>query len=465
MATNSPESIIQVEPDACYVADSTLPKAGKGLFASKDLNKDAIVVEYTGEILNFRQAKTRRDRSYMKAVGLDRHIDAADASKSSVARYVNDVAEETKRNCKFIQDKGRVFVKTTREVKKDEELFIEYGRGHWLYCEDLAVAESFLGLKWNRDGLGGVYAATAFAEVRTPLCVYSSLHWKRRFGSGLGAAIRKQSETFPDFNCRLQKNPLIRGTVFVQSIRPIAAGEELILDSAMVHDPSARQVGFYITGFGKFQGVPENPTTRLMNNLKPYLNELGVMGSSVWETSIEGVRAGLEQADAVVQSQYSPGKNLVPQSIVYVHFGVDDSASYFALEYRALNSAHFGIPDERGAQPLNELISCEDGPDWSFRRTALDLEDVCNRLRALGHPRVAISQDAGRYICNYAYYSSLNSISGKEGDWGHDESLFVHVPSLRVIPEEKQLRFARDLLTILAKHVLPSRNAFNLVQG
>jgi pyroglutamyl-peptidase len=58
---------------------------------------------------------------------------------------------------------------------------------------------------------------------------------------------------------------------------------------------------------------------------------------------------------------------------------------------------------------------------------------------------VMISDDAGRFVCNYVYYHSLRLAEQK----GH-KSLFVHVPLFSRINQETQMRFVASLLEAIA---------------
>lgn len=58
---------------------------------------------------------------------------------------------------------------------------------------------------------------------------------------------------------------------------------------------------------------------------------------------------------------------------------------------------------------------------------------------------MTISDDAGRFVCNYVYYHSLRFAEQK----GH-KSLFVHVPLFSRINEETQMRFVASLLEAIA---------------
>ena len=58
-----------------------------------------------------------------------------------------------------------------------------------------------------------------------------------------------------------------------------------------------------------------------------------------------------------------------------------------------------------------------------------------------------VSQDPGRFVCNYIFYSSLWQ-GACHSRW---HSLFVHVPSFSVISEERQQLFALSLLKRIAE--------------
>jgi hypothetical protein len=70
----------------------------------------------------------------------------------------------------------------------------------------------------------------------------------------------------------------------------------------------------------------------------------------------------------------------------------------------SLPSASFRVPDEDGDVLTGELI-VKDGP--SRLLTALPLDEIVATLKRNGHERVGTSEDAGRFLCNYLYYSSL----------------------------------------------------------
>ena len=93
--------------------------------------------------------------------------------------------------------------------------------------------------------------------------------------------------------------------------------------------------------------------------------------------------------------------------------------------------------------------------------------DICvympafaDKLQALGH-NVAISHSAGRYLCNYIYFRSLQLCSNVP-NW---HALFVHVPPLEVIGQDEEMAFAVDLFALLAQKVQATVPSVGLVTG
>ncbi|KAL2903333.1 Pyrrolidone-carboxylate peptidase [Bienertia sinuspersici] len=200
----------------------------------------------------------------------------------------------------------------------------------------------------------------------------------------------------------------------------------------------------HVTGFKKFHGVTENPTETIINNLTEYVSKNGLpigvkLGScTVLETAGEGVRPALQQMFETASS------NCDNESVVWLHLGVNSGAQKFAIERQAFNEATFRCPDELGWQPQEVPIFDDDGEISNTRQTECSAEAILNFLKKKGFD-VMISDDAGRFVCNYVYYHSLRFAESK----GH-KSLFVHVPLFSKIDEETQMRFVTSLLEGIA---------------
>lgn len=208
-------------------------------------------------------------------------------------------------------------------------------------------------------------------------------------------------------------------------------------------------VTIHVTGFKKFHGVSDNPTEKIVNNLKKYMEKNGLpegltLGScSILETAGQGA---LDLLHKTLQSALD-GKGSEPTNsrrIIWLHLGVNSGASRFAIEHQAFNEATFRCPDEMGWKPQKVPIVPDDGEISRTRETSLPVEEITKTLAKKGY-EVMTSDDAGRFVCNYVYYHSL-----RHAEENGIKSLFVHVPLFLTIDEETQMQFIASLLEVLA---------------
>ncbi|XP_010544143.1 PREDICTED: uncharacterized protein LOC104816848 isoform X2 [Tarenaya hassleriana] len=206
-------------------------------------------------------------------------------------------------------------------------------------------------------------------------------------------------------------------------------------------------VTIHITGFKKFHGVAENPSEKMVSNLKEYVTKNGlskdiVIGScNVLETAGQGAVDSLYQMlQSSVNTKESESLNC--GKTIWVHFGVNSGAMKFAIEQQAVNEATFCCPDEMGWKP--QPIIPDDGQISTARRTSLPVEEITTALEKKGY-EVMTSGDAGRFVCNYVYYHSL-----RFAEQSKIKSLFVHIPLFATINEETQMGFVVSLLEVLA---------------
>ncbi|XP_010544141.1 PREDICTED: uncharacterized protein LOC104816848 isoform X1 [Tarenaya hassleriana] len=208
-------------------------------------------------------------------------------------------------------------------------------------------------------------------------------------------------------------------------------------------------VTIHITGFKKFHGVAENPSEKMVSNLKEYVTKNGlskdiVIGScNVLETAGQGAVDSLYQMlQSSVNTKESESLNC--GKTIWVHFGVNSGAMKFAIEQQAVNEATFCCPDEMGWKPQKQPIIPDDGQISTARRTSLPVEEITTALEKKGY-EVMTSGDAGRFVCNYVYYHSL-----RFAEQSKIKSLFVHIPLFATINEETQMGFVVSLLEVLA---------------
>lgn len=107
------------------------------------------------------------------------------------------------------------------------------------------------------------------------------------------------------------------------------------------------------------------------------------------------------------------------QPRMVLSLGQADGRSDFSIERVAINVCDARIPDNQGAQPIDEPV-VEGGPAAYF--STLPIKKMVAALKAQGFP-AAISQTAGTFVCNQVFYGLQHALAGSDVMSG-----FVHVP-------------------------------------
>lgn len=191
----------------------------------------------------------------------------------------------------------------------------------------------------------------------------------------------------------------------------------------------------FVTGFGAFESVQENPSGALARALD---RDSGVRGIELPVT----FRGSTQAWDAALEA-------LQPRRpAALLSMGVHPGAS-FRLEHRAGPSLTSDRPDTAGESGSALADAMGGGP--GDLETSLDLPDLERALRAGGwQGEVEHSRDAGGYVCERIYRHVL--VRGAElGVPG----LFLHVPPLSVAPLEQQLAPVRALVSALRAQLTP----------
>ena len=171
-----------------------------------------------------------------------------------------------------------------------------------------------------------------------------------------------------------------------------------------------------VIGFGAFPGMPRNPSGEVAQR---------VAGSPRWR--LHGVRTRalvLPTTYAALRTELAPALTAGSATLM---IGVAGRAKAVRVEARAVNRASRLLPDASGA--LSGLTLAPAGP--AVRRTRIPAGRAVVLLRRAGVP-CRVSQDAGRYLCNAAYFQALA---------GAAPVLFLHIPK----PPRRRPRKARPV--------------------
>jgi uncharacterized protein len=123
---------------ALIVKTSKLPNAGKGLFTTKAIKKGTHVIEYRGEIIDWKEysKRVKEDKDgYLFYINKTRCIDAF-STKQYKARYANDAAgigrvKGLKNNCCYEVVDNRCYILAEKDIKAGEEIFVNYTKEYW----------------------------------------------------------------------------------------------------------------------------------------------------------------------------------------------------------------------------------------------------------------------------------------------------------------------------------------------
>jgi pyroglutamyl-peptidase len=185
-----------------------------------------------------------------------------------------------------------------------------------------------------------------------------------------------------------------------------------------------------VTGFGAFEEVRANPS--------------GAIAAALRDAPPPGVRVvGGELPVSFVRSAQVLDELLEAcprRPDVLLALGVHGGGDGFALERRARP----GLDAER----VDNDGRAGDALDLSGHgevATGLDLERLAAVLRAAGAPRVRLSEDAGRYVCERVYHHLLVR-AAELGAAG----LFLHVPPVDAVPLATQVAAVRALVAALS---------------
>ena len=210
-------------------------------------------------------------------------------------------------------------------------------------------------------------------------------------------------------------------------------------------------VSFVVTGFGRFGSIVDNPTTILVSQLESYIqthftNEKIKCQTiqPAWEVSFDNVQNQLQQ---LYQSLST--KKDEDDVTVLIHLGVDYKAKNIKLERCGINEATYRIPDEKGYQPQKEVV-LDTQPFQHVYETTLPLRQIVTQCQQdQVDSFIQMSGDAGRFVCNTTYYTSLYHAQQSQTNHNTVHALFVHVPPFQTIPNEDQL----SILCHLMKHI------------
>jgi pyroglutamyl-peptidase len=174
------------------------------------------------------------------------------------------------------------------------------------------------------------------------------------------------------------------------------------------NDPGSSNNVVLVTGFDCFGGETLNPSWEICKRLPREI-------------------AGLRVETCLVPCEFRSAIEVIAEAIerhrpaMVLSLGLAGGRSRLGVERVAINVDDARIPDNAGAQPIDEPIATN-GPPAYF--ATIPVKAMTRAIRAAGVP-AEVSNSAGTYVCNHVMYGVLHFLatSGRDARAG-----FIHVP-------------------------------------
>ncbi|EGU11357.1 hypothetical protein RTG_02848 [Rhodotorula toruloides ATCC 204091] len=207
-------------------------------------------------------------------------------------------------------------------------------------------------------------------------------------------------------------------------------------------DDPQRPYRVHITGFGPFRDVTLNPSweaVRLLHDTTLFSEPLLDGVSSNDSPSLRRPSRPIHFSASFLPVTYSsvsllaPALQNPPEPDLIIHVGVSSEDRSIRLEQRARK---FGYDSTDAEGQMAELG--EDGrrgfvgERWrecpEELRTRVEGGKVVRRLKEAGFEHISLSEDAGLYLCEYTFYTSLATALHRRRADCPTPVQFIHIP-------------------------------------
>jgi len=205
---------------------------------------------------------------------------------------------------------------------------------------------------------------------------------------------------------------------------------------------TCKELRVYLTGYGPFMDVTDNPSQALVNAIIKEKSEIekdigiSIVYNDILNVNTTHVDETIPKCYDIINDSITKENNVIH---FITHFGVNSKETNIRLEKISKNC----IKDSK--DPERPIVTSQ----CTNLYCKLDLESMKDNLEKLGH-NVVVSVDAGNYLCNYVYFkSNLNyDINDRV------IPIFIHIPTIENINTEKLKLFYIDFLKVLKKEII-----------
>lgn len=204
-----------------------------------------------------------------------------------------------------------------------------------------------------------------------------------------------------------------------------------------------------ISAFEAFDGAKRNPSQDVVQGI--------ILRADHRQLTAQKEHDGVVLIPTLLPVEFNTAAQLLTHAVsehspdLVISVGLASGTDTIRLERVGLNLRDARIPDNSGAQPIDQRIS-DDGESALF--STLRLKAASERIEAADIP-VSLSLSAGSYVCNDVLYSVMdhlrrNDLRTKAG--------FVHVPDLHEVEPQVTTDQAATALDLLIAESLKSQD-------
>ena len=202
---------------------------------------------------------------------------------------------------------------------------------------------------------------------------------------------------------------------------------------------SRDEINVLITGFGPFLGFDINPSYLIASTLPKILKRVDGPQINI-HTQLHPIQVSYQHVRSTVPelifsndasqdtSPSPPASKTHPRYDIVLHIGMAYGRDFYTLETQAHRDG-YTKKDIHDRTMADDKLWKEDYQSPEVLHTGFDAKDVWRRWKAgLMDEDLRPSNDPGRYLCDFIYYTSMVEY------WRHDRDggrpvMFLHVPA------------------------------------
>jgi len=202
--------------------------------------------------------------------------------------------------------------------------------------------------------------------------------------------------------------------------------EAPILADGHGNGDNARDIHILVTGFGLFRTHDANTSWLIAAALPP---TTASAGRRVHIHTLPGaIEVSYTRIRATVPGLLFPRDSPIPNYDVVLHIGMADTRAFYAVETQAHRDG-YEMDDATGKTAKGDMYWEKEFGAPAVLRTGVDPQAVLKRWRRdLPEEDLRLSDDAGRYLCEFTHYTSMVEYWRKGREGAECPVVFLHVP-------------------------------------